>query len=306
MTTNEERREAAKRKLEERLETERLARRKRKIVIASVSTAVVVAVVAGVTAVVVKKIMDDREAARWTSCAFEDAPSRFDQLPDQVPDNVPADQRPQYQAELDELKAAAKNERQSPKPDEKVLKSGTEQATFTTTQGVLPITLERDGAPCNVAAVTSLIENKFYDDTTCHRMTTSDKLKILQCGDPTGTGMSGPGWTSPDEPPTDLKKVGQPDPMSGSQPVVYPRGTVAIANSSQGGQNPNTGSSQLFIVINDSELGPDYSIVGKVDEPGLAVLDKVYEGGITPGPAGSQPGDGKPKTPVTIETAVID
>ena len=43
-----------------------------------------------------------------------------------------------------------------------------------------------------------------------------------------------------------------------------------------------------------------------VDEPGLAVLDKVYEGGITPGPAGSQPGDGKPKLPVTIETAVID
>ncbi len=142
--------------------------------------------------------------------------------------------------------------------------------------------------PCNVAAVTSLIENKFYEDTTCHRMTTSDKLKILQCGDPTGTGMSGPGWTSPDEPPTDLKKVGQPDPMSGSQPVVYPRGTVAIANSSQGGQNPNTGSSQLFIVINDSELGPDYSIVGKVDEPGLAVLDKVYAGGITPRP-GRQP-----------------
>ncbi|GAB41978.1 putative peptidyl-prolyl cis-trans isomerase [Gordonia terrae NBRC 100016] len=169
MSTNEERREAAKRKLEERLETERRARRKRKIVIASVSTAVVVAVVAGVTAVVVKKIMDDREAARWTTCAYEDSPSRFDQLPDQVPDTVPAEQRPQYQAELDELKAAAKNERTSPKPDERVLKSGTEQATFVTTQGTLPITLERDGAPCNTAAVTSLIENKFYDDSTCHR-----------------------------------------------------------------------------------------------------------------------------------------
>ena len=306
MTTNEESREAAKRKLEERLEAERLARRKRKIVIASVSTAVVVAVVAGVTAIVWKKVADDREAARWTTCAFEDSPSRFEQLPDKVPDTVPADQRPQYQKELDELKAAAKDERQSPKPDERVLKEGTEQATFTTTQGVLPVTLERDSAPCNVAAVTSLIENKFYDGTTCHRMTTADKLKILQCGDPTGTGMSGPGWTSPDEPPTDLKKVGQPDPMTGSQPVIYPRGTVAIANSSQGGQNPNTGSSQLFIVIQDSELGPDYSIVGHVDEAGLPVLDKIYDGGINPGPAGSQPGDGKPKVDVTIETATVD
>ncbi len=136
-------------------------------------------------------------------------------------------------------------------------------------------------------------------------MTTADKLKILQCGDPTGTGMSGPGWTSPDEPPTDLKKVGQPDPMTGSQPVTT-RGTVAIANSSQGGQNPNTGSSQLFIVIQDSELGPDYSIVGHVYEAGLPVLDKINHGGINPGPAGSQPGDGKPKVDVTIETATVD
>lgn len=86
MTTNEERREAAKRKLEDRLEHERQVARKRKIVIASVSTLVVVAIVATVaTTLIVKKVLDDREAARWTACSFEDQPSRFKDLPRQQP-----------------------------------------------------------------------------------------------------------------------------------------------------------------------------------------------------------------------------
>ena len=49
MTTNEERREAAKRKLEDRLERERQDRKRRRILIASISTVVVVAVVATAT-----------------------------------------------------------------------------------------------------------------------------------------------------------------------------------------------------------------------------------------------------------------
>lgn len=192
------------------------------------------------------------------------------------------------------------------KPPAVAAYSGKVKATIKTNLGDIGLELDADKAPCATNSFAFLAGKKFFDKTKCHRLTTSDSLKVLQCGDPTGTGMSGPGWTSPDEPPTDLKKVGQPDPMTGSQPVIYPRGTVAIANSSQGGQNPNTGSSQLFIVIQDSELGPDYSIVGHVDEAGLPVLDKIYDGGINPGPAGSQPGDGKPKVDVTIETATVD
>ena len=150
----------------------------------------------------------------------------------------------------------------------------------------------------------SLIRHDYYNDTPCHRMTTSDALKVLQCGDPTGTGAGGPGWSSPDEPPTNLKPAGQPNPMSGQQSVTYPRGTIAIANSNQGGQSSNTGSSQFFLVISDSQLPADYSVVGKVDPEGLKVLDKVAAGGVTPGPSG-EASDGKPKLPVQINTAKI-
>ena len=44
----------------------------------------------------------------------------------------------------------------------------------------------------------------YFDDTTCHRLTASAGLKVLQCGDPEGTGSGGPGYTIPDELPTDL------------------------------------------------------------------------------------------------------
>ncbi len=305
MTTNEERREAAKRKLEDRLERERQVARKRKIIIASISTAVVVAIVATATTLIVKKVLDDREAARWTACSYENQPDRFAQLPKEVPPEVPAEQRAQAQQYLDEMKAGQSKQRTSPKPADRNLKEGTAQLTLNTSQGAIPITLDRNGAACNTAAIISLAENKFYNDTPCHRMTSSESLKVLQCGDPTGTGAGGPGWSSPDELPTNLKSGGKADPMSGTQPVIYPRGTVAIANSNnpQTGQT-NTGSSQFFLVLSDSELAPNYTVVGKVDPAGLTVLDKVAKGGIDPGPNGNAQ-DGKPKLPVEITTATI-
>ncbi|MCF3937484.1 peptidylprolyl isomerase [Gordonia tangerina] len=306
MSSNEERREAAKRKLEERLERERQEKRRRKIIIASVSTVVVVAIVATATTLIVKKVLDDREAARWTACSYTDQPSRFDELPDEVPAEVPAEQRAQAQAYLDEMRAGESKQRTAPKPDEKQLKEGTANLVLDTNQGAVPITLDRTGAPCNTGAVISLAENDFYNDTPCHRLTNSESLKVLQCGDPTGTGAGGPGWSSPDELPTDLKPAGEPDPMSGTAPVIYPRGTVAIANSNnpQSGQT-DTGSSQVFLVLQDSQLAANYSVVGQVDPDGLTVLDKIAANGLTPGPNGSAE-DGKPKQPVEITSATVD
>lgn len=306
MSSNEERREAAKRKLEERLERERQEKRRRKIIIASVSTVVVVAIVATATTLIVKKVLDDREAARWTACSYTDQPSRFDELPAEVPAEVPAEQRAQAQAYLDEMRAGESKQRTAPKPDEKQLKEGTANLVLDTNQGAVPITLDRTSAPCNTGAVISLAENDFYNDTPCHRLTNSESLKVLQCGDPTGTGAGGPGWSSPDELPTDLKPAGEPDPMSGTAPVIYPRGTVAIANSNnpQSGQ-ADTGSSQFFLVLQDSQLAANYSVVGQVDPAGLTVLDKIAANGLTPGPNGSAE-DGKPKQPVEITSATVD
>ncbi|WP_376767299.1 peptidylprolyl isomerase [Gordonia asplenii] len=303
--TNEERRQAAKAKLEQRLEADRQAARKRKLIIASVSTAVVVAIVATVTTVVVKKVLDDREAARWTNCTYANAASDIDSFPKTVPAGTPAAQQAEYQKQIDQINAVRDKQRKSPKPPAKELKSGTATWTLNTSQGVIPATLDRSGAPCNTNAIISLTDNKFFDATTCHRMTTSKTLQVLQCGDPAGIGLGNPGWSSPDEPPTNLKPGPTQNPMGGDQIVIYPRGTIAIANSNSAQMGrANTGGSQFFLVINDSQLPANYAVVGKVDDAGLAVLDKVYKGGIVPsGP--DRTDDGKPKLPVEIKTATI-
>jgi peptidyl-prolyl cis-trans isomerase B (cyclophilin B) len=314
VSSNEQRRLAAKRKLEKRLERQQQAARKRKIIIISTSVVLVVAVAAVATTLIVKKVADDNEKARWAACTFvEDPADPFAGLPDTVPAEVPADQQPKFQQFLDELKAGAPNQRKAPIPGDKQLKEGTIDAVFATSQGDIPVQLNRKDAPCNVGAFEGLIKENYFNDTSCHRLT-NDQLKVLQCGDPTATGRGGPGWQSPDEPPTEFAPAGQPDPTSGAQPVTYPRGTIAVANS---GKNQDTGAgtggSQFFMVIQDGVLPADYTVIGTVEEPGLQVLDKVLAGGITPGLRPNQqtgsldenPTDGKPVLPVEITTATI-
>ncbi|NDK92039.1 peptidylprolyl isomerase [Gordonia desulfuricans] len=315
MSTNEERREAAKRKLEERLEREHQAARKRKIVIGSVSGVVVVAIVAVATYFIVDKIQTDRFNAAHVTCDYTKVPSRFDQINTEVPEQItdPA-QRKLYQEQIDKLLAGKGKQKTSPEPDATQAKDGTSTLTVDTTQGVIPIELNRSGAPCNTGAVISLADNKYYDGTTCHRMTTAE-LKVLQCGDPTGTGAGGPGWTSPDEPPTNLKSAGDANPMTGQQPVIYPRGTVAIANSGQAqqGESNSGGAAQFFVMIQDSTLPASYAVVGHVEPAGMEIVDKVFKGGINPGLTTNQTtgaiepatSDGTPKLPVTINSATV-
>jgi len=169
-------------------------------------------------------------------------------------------------------------------------------ATMSLTTSAGPITIQFDAqrAPCTVQSMAFLASKGFFDNTVCHRLTASEGLKVLQCGDPEGTGSGGPGYTIPDELPTDLA----PGPAGGdgSQPVTYPRGIVAMANA-----GPNSGGSQFFLVYGDSTLPPDYSVFGTMDEAGLATVDGIAAAGITPGDRG--PEDGAPASPVTIQTA---
>jgi peptidyl-prolyl cis-trans isomerase B (cyclophilin B) len=164
---------------------------------------------------------------------------------------------------------------------------------LTTGGGAVTITLTVDAAPCTTRSFIHLAGKKFYDNTACHRLTTSQGLKVLQCGDPQGTGAGGPGYSLPDENPTTLK----PGPATGgAETVIYPRGTVAMANTGQ----PHSGGSQFFIVWGDSTLPPDYAVFGSVDAAGLAVLDKIAGAGTADGGQ-----DGAPKDPVTIQQAVV-
>ena len=55
----------------------------------------------------------------------------------------------------------------------------------------VPVSLNRELAPCGVNSFLSLASQGFYDNTDCSRLTVSEQLNILQCGDPTGQGNGG-------------------------------------------------------------------------------------------------------------------
>jgi peptidyl-prolyl cis-trans isomerase B (cyclophilin B) len=162
-------------------------------------------------------------------------------------------------------------------------------ATIVTDGGVIAVQLDNGKAPCTVNNFVSLAQQGFYDDTPCHRLATSTTLGMLQCGDPTGQGTGGPGYRFPNEYPTNQFRLADPGLQT---PVVYPRGTLAMANG-----GPGTNGSQFFVVYADSQLPPTYTVFGSVDETGLAVVGKIAAGGVKDGSD-----DGNPATSVTIES----
>jgi peptidyl-prolyl cis-trans isomerase B (cyclophilin B) len=169
-------------------------------------------------------------------------------------------------------------------PGDDVPASGTTDLLVTTNLGDLTLTLDRAATPCAAASLVHLTGQGFFDDTPCHREVDSEGLQVLQCGDPTGTGAGGPTYTSPTE-------------VTGEE--TYPRGTVAMANSGQGFDG-----SQFFLVWGDSRLPPAYTVVGTVDEAGLAVLDEVAANG-NDGSLDPSPGGGAPNVPVTIGSVSV-
>jgi peptidyl-prolyl cis-trans isomerase B (cyclophilin B) len=158
-----------------------------------------------------------------------------------------------------------------------------------TNRGDIGVTLDNAKAPCTVRNFTSLAEQGYFDDTRCHRLTVDPELRLLQCGDPTATGTGGPGYRFPNEYPSNQFRLTDP---ALKTPVVYPRGTLAMANSGLG-----TNGSQFYLVYDDSMLPPQYTAFGTIDAKGLAALDKIAGAGTKDG---SQ--DGAPAAAVTIES----
>ena len=171
---------------------------------------------------------------------------------------------------------------------------GTVAVTLTTNEGPIGMDLNRAAAPCTVNSVVSLTEQGYLDGTPCHRLSTSPGLQILQCGDPTGKGTGGPGYQYANEYPTTAYPVNDP---AAQQPLVYPRGTIALANA-----GPDTNGSQFFLVYADSVLPPQYTVFGTITEAGLATIEKIAAAGDDGSMAA---GGGAPNTPVTIETAKV-
>jgi peptidyl-prolyl cis-trans isomerase B (cyclophilin B) len=168
--------------------------------------------------------------------------------------------------------------------------------TLVTNFGLIPLTLDRAQAPCTVQSFLHLTRSLFYNFTICHRLTAYPTLKVLQCGDPSGTGEGGPGYQFKDELPTNLPPA-PTDPTGARR--IYARGTLAMANA-----GPNTNGSQFFIVYGDSTLRPDYTVFGRVGSAGLATVDRVAAQGIAPTPDDPAPVDGAPAKRTQIYLAV--
>lgn len=175
--------------------------------------------------------------------------------------------------------------------------TGTVAVTFTTNVGDIDLELDRSLAPCTVNAIEHLVDEGYYDGTICHRMT-SGVLNVLQCGDPSGTGSGGPGFQFANEFPTDDEAYSPAaDSTTTGEQVVYPAGTVAMANS---GISSPTNGSQFFLNYEDSLLMPNYTVFGTIGDTGMETLEAIAANGIENGAT-----DGAPAEEVTIESATV-
>ena len=158
---------------------------------------------------------------------------------------------------------------------------GDKKVTLKTNCGNITFTAFGSKAPTTVSVFTFLVSKSFYDKTPCHRIVTNG-IYILQCGDPTGTGMGNPGFQFKDE---NLPK------MEGNN---YPAGTIAMANA-----GPGTNGSQFFIVYADTTLPSAYTIFGQVTS-GLNIVSYIASKGVLGGAS-----DGAPKQSVFIDKVSV-
>ncbi len=168
-------------------------------------------------------------------------------------------------------------------PDKAGVAGETVTADIATNCGTINVDLYADKAPQAVASFVQLAQADYWRDSPCHRLTTSDTLKVLQCGDPTGTGSGTPGYGfGVENAPADGK---------------YPRGTLAMARTT----DPKKGNGgQFFVVYGDSTLptnGGGYTIFGTVTA-GLDIVDKIAKAGVAAG--GDSTTDGAPAAPISI------
>jgi cyclophilin family peptidyl-prolyl cis-trans isomerase len=142
-----------------------------------------------------------------------------------------------------------------------------------TTLGDIVVQVDPDQGPNAASNFVYLVKKGFYNGTIFHRVIPGF---MIQGGDPTGTGMSGPGYQFKNDP------VKSP----------YSKGIVAMANAGR-----DTNGSQFFIMVDSVGLPPDYSVFGHVIE-GQDVADKIS---MTP-----RNGNDRPNTEVKMISVTIE
>lgn len=193
----------------------------------------------------------------------------------------PAPNRVACDAEAPEFAGVPKPQFAGP-PPEVIEPKKTYTATIVTSCGRIVVELLVKRAPATVNSFVFLAGHGYFDGQYFHRLDAS--IDVIQGGDPTGTGLGGPGYTIPDE-------------ITGDE--EYVAGTLAMANA-----GPGTGGSQFFLITGERGLAldPSYTIFGKVVK-GLDVSELIQQLPIQDpraGLAGQQP-----KQAVYIEKVTI-
>ena len=278
MPTSKQRRQAAQRHLQKQLErrAELVRRRRRNLAILATVVAVAVVVVA---ALVITGVFSGDDTSNEASPSSPAVTSGAAAATTNADGTIACTYSPDDSGNPN-LKDVG-----TPPTPEATPTQGTSTLLMSTNQGDLTLTLDRAKAPCAAASFAYLASQKFFDGSPCHREVNQPTFGVLQCGDPTGSGSGGPSY-----------KFAQEIPAG----TTYPRGTIAMANTGQ----PDSTGSQFFLCFVDTQLSPDYTPVGTVDEAGLAVLDKVAAAG-NDGSFEAQAGGGAPKLPVTINTMAV-
>lgn len=283
MPTNEQRREAAKRKLDRQLARRaQRAKARRRYAVAGGAAAVVLVV--GIVALIVTLSYRDQRTGTTAapSTPARTMPHRSDKLitPPVRPTPLPASVDCQYPATHQTPARPVRPPLAGP-----TSARGTVQVSMQTSAGAVGLTLDRALAPCTVNSFISLAKQGFYTNTPCHRLVTNPGLHVLQCGDPTGSGAGGPGYTVADEVFPEL---------------TYERGYVAMANTGQ----PDSGGSQFFLIYGQTQLPPQYTVFATISPAGLKVLDQIAKAGDD-GSLEPSPGGGKPNQSVTITSVQV-
>jgi len=175
----------------------------------------------------------------------------------------------------------AKTKTYTKSPEMTIDPKKTYTATLVTNKGKMIINLYAGENPITVNNFVFLAREGFYANTPFHRVI---KGFMIQGGDPTGTGMGGPGYKFDDE------KVTR----------EYTKGTIAMANS-----GPNTNGSQFFIMHANYPLPKNYVIFGSIDlkdADSLKTLDALGNTPVTTSSSGEQ---SKPTEALTLRSVTI-
>ena len=170
--------------------------------------------------------------------------------------------------------------RRAPRPTTALDPSKRYVVTFRTNCGSFSVRLAVETSPRTTASFVALVRRGYFDGTIFHRIVPGF---VVQGGDPTASGLGGPGYTTIDKPPASTR---------------YTLGVAAMAKA--GNQPSGAGGSQFFVVTaQDAQLPPDYAVLGDVVK-GLPVVERIGQLGD---PASG--GQGTPTEIVEIEKATV-